>query len=71
MARWMPILCQHNKVMCGHHLIDRRHNCIAVIHRQRSAGTKVILWVDYNKTIHHIFPAVAVCHSFKSMGFSG
>ena len=51
----MPVLGEHNVLEAARELIDQRHDLIARWHGKVSAGTDVVLNIDYDQDI-------AVCY---------
>jgi hypothetical protein len=52
----MPILGQRNVIKALSDTIDDRHHGVAVGDRKRSAGTKIVLHVDYQQQIIVAWP---------------
>jgi len=56
MAGWMPVLGQHDVIEAFDETIDDRHHGVAVGNRKRSAGTEIVLHVDYQQQIIVAWP---------------
>jgi hypothetical protein len=67
MPRWMPILGQDNCIRALHHFIDSVNDLTASGHGQRTTGTEIILYVDYDQGWHQCLSLLNV----SSMGASG
>jgi hypothetical protein len=52
----MPILGQRNVIEARGETIDDRHHGVAVSDRKRSAGTKIVLYIDYQQQIIVAWP---------------
>jgi hypothetical protein len=55
-AWWMPILGQRNVIEALGETIDDRHHGVAVGDRKCSAGTKIVLHIDYQQQIIVAWP---------------
>ena len=50
-ANRMPILTDNHIVELGHKAVDRRNNCISVLHSQGTARAKVFLHINDDQNI--------------------
>src|SRR5438876_2094086 len=50
----MPILRRDDEFELGLKLVDQRNNRVALWHRQRTAGTEIVLKIDQDQRVHRV-----------------